>query len=118
MWLMYRARASKARLTEDEQRWMGRLLWEVGTRLVGQHSNRELDMGLRLQMLGSELTQHVPSREDSIARWVELGRWEVAVKQAAYHRWPLASLQEESQEPRARNERVWMQAFAGQGSLP
>jgi hypothetical protein len=116
--LMYRAKASKAHLTEDEQRWMGRLLWEVGTRLCGQRSDRELDMGLRLQMFGSELTQHVPTREDCIARWGELGRWEDAVKQAAYHRWPLASLQEESQEPRARNEHVWMQAFAGQGALP
>jgi hypothetical protein len=69
-------------------------------------------------MLGSELTQHVPTREDCIARWVELGRWEDAVKQAAYQRWPLVSLQEESHEPRARDERVWMQAFTGQGSLP
>jgi hypothetical protein len=116
--LMHRARASKAHLTEDEQRWMGRLLWEVGARLREQHSDQELDMGLRLQMFGSELTQHVPSREACIALWGELGRWEDALKQAAYDRWPLASLQEESCEPRARNEHVWLRAFAGQGALP
>jgi hypothetical protein len=117
-WLVLRARASKAHLTEDEQRWMGRLLWEVGARLREQRSDRELDMGLRLQMFGSELTQHVPSREACIAAWGELGRWEDALKQAAYYRWPLVSLQEESCEPRARNEHLWLRAFAGQGELP
>jgi hypothetical protein len=103
---------------EDEQRWMGRLLWEVGSRLFDQCSDREMDMGLRLQMFGSELTQHVPTRERCIALWVELGRWEDALKQAAYYRWPLASLQDESYAPRARNEQVWMKAFAGQEVLP
>jgi hypothetical protein len=117
-WLVQRARASKAHLSEDEQRWMGRLLWEVGARLGEQRSDRALDMGLRLQMFGSELTQHVPTRETAIALWVELGKWEEALKQSAYARWPLASLQEESCEPRARDEQLWMKAFAGLGELP
>jgi hypothetical protein len=117
-WLVHRARASKAHLSEDEQRWMGRLLWQVGARLGEQRSDRALDMGLRLQMFGSELTQHVPTRETCIALWVELGRWEEALKQSAYYRWPLASLQEASCEPRARDEQRWMKAFAGLGELP
>jgi hypothetical protein len=49
---------------------------------------------------------------------MELGQWEDAVKQAAFYRWPLASLQEESCAPRARDERLWMKAFAGRGELP
>ncbi|PTL79551.1 hypothetical protein DAT35_32570 [Vitiosangium sp. GDMCC 1.1324] len=118
MWLMQRAKASQELLSEDERRWMGRLLWDMGTRLRQQPSDLELDMGLRLQMRGSELTEHVPSKETSIAAWMELGRWEDAVKMAAFKRWPLASLQEESCEPRARNELVWMQAFAGKNELP
>ncbi|ATB39333.1 hypothetical protein CYFUS_004777 [Cystobacter fuscus] len=117
-WLLRRARASRARLIEDEQRWMGRLLWEVGACLREQRSRLELEMGLRLQMFGSELTGHSATREESIDLWVELGKWEEALKQAAFYRWPLAPLQEESCEPRARNEHVWMQAFAGKGKLP
>jgi hypothetical protein len=53
-----------------------------------------------------------------IGLWVELGQWEEAVKQSAYNRWPLASLQEESCEPRARDEHAWLRAFAGKGELP
>jgi hypothetical protein len=117
-WLLQRARASKAHLTDDEQRWMGRLLWEVGARLREQRSHLELEMGLRLQMFGSELMQHPPSRDDCIAMWGQLGQWEEAVKQAAYDRWPLAPLREESCAPRARNEHAWLQAFAGRGELP
>ncbi|MGZ3457086.1 MAG: hypothetical protein ACXU86_01135, partial [Archangium sp.] len=59
-----------------------------------------------------------PSRVECLGMWVELGRWEDAVKQAAYDRWPLASLQEEACEARARNEHVWMKAFAGKNELP
>ncbi|WNG46898.1 hypothetical protein F0U60_24295 [Archangium minus] len=117
-WLIQRARASKAHLSEDEQRWMGRLLWEVGARLYEQRSAVEMDMGLRLQVFGSELTQHVPTRERCIAAWVELGRWEDGLKQAGFYRWPLLSLQEESCESRIRDERAWMKAFAGTGELP
>lgn len=117
-WLLLRARASKAHLNEDEQRWLGRLLWDAGARLREQRSDWELDMGLRLQINGSELTQHGPSRDQSIAAWMELGRWEDAVKQAALYRWPLASLQEECCEPRARDELVWMKAFADANALP
>ncbi|WP_257458370.1 hypothetical protein [Archangium lipolyticum] len=117
-WLVQRANASKTHLSEDEQRWLGRLLWDVGARLREQRSDLELDMGLRLQMRGSELTGHTPSREQCIAAWLELGKWEEALKQAAYYRWPLASLQEESCAPRARDEQAWMQAFAGKGELP
>ncbi|HYO51228.1 hypothetical protein [Archangium sp.] len=117
-WVVQRARASKAHLSEDDQRWMGRLLWEVGARLREQRSRMELERGLLTQIFGSELTGHSPTRMDSIGMWVELGRWEEALKQAAYYRWPLASLQEESCEPRARDEHVWLQAFAGKLTLP
>ncbi|WP_146210172.1 hypothetical protein [Vitiosangium sp. GDMCC 1.1324] len=117
-WLLQRARVSKAHLSEDEQRWLGRLLWEVGARLREQRSRLELELGLQLQMFGSELTGHSPTRVDSIGMWGELGTWEDALKRAAFYRWPLAPLQEESCVLRARNEHVWMQAFAGKGELP
>lgn len=117
-WLLERARASKAHLNEDEQRWLGRLLWDTGARLRGQRSDRELDMGLRLQKNGAELMQHSQGWHQSLAAWVELGRWEDAVKQAALYRWPLASLQEECCEPRARDEPAWLKAFADANVLP
>jgi hypothetical protein len=94
------------------------LLYAVGARLREQPSRLELEMGLRLQMSGSELMQHVPTREECIAAWVQLGHWEDAVKKAAYDRWPLAPLREESCAHRARNELAWMQAFADKGELP
>jgi hypothetical protein len=117
-WLMLRAKASKAHLSGTDPQWLGKLLWEVGARLREQGSNLEMDMGLRLQVFGSELTGHGTTREQSIGAWMELGQWEDAVKQAAFYRWPLASLQEESCAPRARDERLWMKAFAGRGELP
>lgn len=116
--LLRLARDSAAHLSEDERRWMGRLLWEAGTRLREQRSRLELETGLKLQMYGSELTGHSPTRMDSIGLWVELGQWEEALKRAAWYRWPLASLQEESCEPRARDEHAWLKAFAGKGGLP
>jgi len=117
-WLLERARASKTHLSEDELRWLGRLLYQVGARLREHPSRLELEMGLRLQMSGSELTQHVPTREECIAAWIQLGNWEDALKKAAYDRWPIAPLREESCPHRARNELAWMQAFAGTGELP
>jgi hypothetical protein len=117
-WLMRRAKASKAHLSGTDPQWMGKLLWEVGARLREQGSNLEMDMGLKLQVFGSELTGHGTTREQSIGAWMELGQWEDALKQCAFYRWPLASLQEESCAPRARDERVWMKAFAGRGELP
>jgi hypothetical protein len=116
--LLRRAHASKAHLDEDAQRFMGRLLWEVGARLREQRSHQELDVGLRLQIFGSELTGHGPTRMDCLAMWVDLGHWEKALERAAYNRWPLAAMQEESCEPRARDEHVWMKAFAGKNALP
>ncbi|HSP77903.1 MAG TPA: hypothetical protein VLQ93_05215, partial [Myxococcaceae bacterium] len=116
--LLRRGHASKAHLTEDEQRWMGRLLWEVGARLREQRSHLELDLGLKLQLFGSELTGHSPTRLDCIGMWMELGEWEKALARAGYYRWPLASLHQESYAHRARNEHEWMKAFAGRGELP
>ncbi len=116
--LLLRAHASKAHLDEDARRWMGRLVWEVGARLRAQRSRQELDVGLRLQVFGSELTGHSPTRMDCIAMWVELGRREKALERAAFYRWPLAPLQEESCELRARDEHVWMKAFEGRNELP
>ncbi|WNG61746.1 hypothetical protein F0U59_48810 [Archangium gephyra] len=116
--LQRRARASAAHLNENERRWMGRLLWEVGTRLREQHSRLELERGLLLQVYGSELTGHSPTRMESIDLWVDLGRWEEALKRSGFKRWPLASLHEESCEPRMRDEHIWLKAFAGKNELP
>ncbi len=116
--LQRRARASAPHLHEDERRWMGRLLWEVGARLREQRSRLELERGLLLQVYGSELTGHSPTRMESIDLWVELGRWEEALKRSGFKRWPLASLHEECCELRARDEHTWLQAFAGRSALP
>jgi hypothetical protein len=77
-----------------------------------------VDLGLRLQMAGSELSRYVPDKEESVDRWVELGFWKKAVARAGCYRWPLPSLQEEFYAARARGEDTWMQAFAGVGALP
>jgi hypothetical protein len=116
--LLERGLASKAHLPEEERRWMGRLLWEVGTRLCTQRSDAELTLGVKLQMYGSEQSLHGPSRDSSISLWVELGHWEKAVERSGVYRWPLASLQEEACEVRARDELAWLHAFAGKGPLP
>jgi hypothetical protein len=116
--LLARAQASKDQLSDDEQRWLGQLLWEFGTRIRKERSHPELDLGIRLQMAGSELSRYVPDKEASVDRWVELGFWEKAVARAGCYRWPLPSLQEDFYAARARGEDTWMQAFAGVGALP
>ena len=116
--LQRRARASAAHLNENERRWMGRLLWEVGARLREQHSRLELERALLLQVYGSELTGHSPTRMESIDLWVELGRWEEALKRSGFKRWPLASLHEESCVLRIHDEHTWLKAFAGKNALP
>lgn len=116
--LLRRVQASRATLSDDDQRWMGRLLWEVGTRLRQQRSQTELDQGIRLQLISSELTRYVPNKEEAVNRWVELGIWEKAVRRAGCYRWPLPSLQEEFFAARARDEQAWMTAFTGVGELP
>lgn len=116
--LHQRAEATKAQLSENDQRWMGRMLWDIGARLREQRSHLELDRGLRLQMFSSEQTHHVPDMEKAVRHWGELGIWEQAIARAACYRWPIPSLQEELYAARARDEATLMTAFAGVGELP
>lgn len=116
--LHQRAEATQAHLSEDDQRWMGRMLWDVGARLREQRSHLEMDQGLRLQLFSSELTHHVPDMEKAVNLWVELGIWKEAVQKAACYRWPLPSLQDGFYTARTRDEAAWMTAFAGVGELP
>lgn len=116
--LHQRADVTKTHLSEDEQRWMGRMLWDIGARLREQRSRLEMSRGMRLQNFSAELTHHVPDMEKAVNRWVELGIWEEAVQKAACYRWPLPSLQDECYAARARDEATWMTAFAGVGELP
>ncbi len=116
--LHQRADVTKTHLSEDEQRWMGRMLWDVGARLREQRSRLEMSRGMRLQNFSSELTHHVPDMEKAVNRWVELGVWEEAVQKAACYRWPIPSLQDEFYAARARDEAAWMTTFAGVGELP
>ncbi|QSQ24031.1 hypothetical protein JY651_03365 [Pyxidicoccus parkwayensis] len=116
--LHQRAEATKTQLSENDQRWMGRMLWDIGARQREQHSLLEMSQGMRLQNFSSELTHHVPDMEKAVNRWVELGIWDEAVQKAACYRWPLPSLQEEAYAARARDEATWMTAFAGVGELP
>jgi hypothetical protein len=116
--LLERVQASRDPLSDDDQRWMGRLLWELGSRLRQQRSHSEMDLGLRMQLTSSELTRFVPNKEEAVNRWVELGIWEKAVRRAGCYRWPLPSLQEEFSAVKASDEQAWMTAFAGVGALP
>ncbi|NMO15516.1 hypothetical protein HPC49_25600 [Pyxidicoccus fallax] len=118
MKLVRRAQASKDQLTDDEQQWLGRLLWEYGKRVSQERSHVELDLGIRLQRVGSELSRHVPDKEEVVDRWMELVSWEQAMARAGCYRWPLPSLQEDFYAARARDEDSWMKAFAGVGTLP
>lgn len=112
IWLLARARASQSVLNDEDRRWLGRLLWTVGARLREQHSLNEVETGLRLQLLGSEWTQHGPSRDDCIDWWGTLGRWQDDLARSGFARWPLAALHEESAASRTRDELAWVRAFA------
>lgn len=117
-WLLGRAQASEPRQTLDEQRFLGRMLWQIGTTLARQRSGMEWREGLRLAIHGARSASHQQSFQQATEEFFQAQDWQEQLTRVALERWPLPSLLEELCGLKARDERALMQAFAGQGELP
>jgi hypothetical protein len=116
--LLKRAAATQEQLSEDARRWLGRMLWRVGSRLTEQSSLLEHTVGASLMASGATSLRHGRNQREAFARQDEMHAAVMTSLRAALDRWPLRSLAEELLESRARSEVTWLRAFAGSASLP
>lgn len=106
--LLRRAEATRERLSEDERRWMGRMLWRIGSRLTETSGYLEYSVGLLLMDVGAEDLRDYCGQDESYSRQDELSASSLASDKAALERWPLPTLREEMEEARARDEVGWL----------
>lgn len=116
--LLWRAAATRERLSEDERRRMGRMLWLIGSRLTEQSSLLEHSVGTSLMASGASSLRHGRNQREAFAREDEAHAAVMTSLRAALDRWPLRSLSEQLLESRARSEVAWLRAFVGKGALP
>jgi hypothetical protein len=116
--LLRRAEATHERLSEDERRWMGRILWRIGSRLTETSSYLEHSVGLLLMDAGADDLRDYCGQEEAYSRQDALGASAVASDKAALERWPLPSLREEMEEARARDEVGWLLSWLERITLP
>lgn len=116
--LLRRAAATRERLSEDERRGMGRMLWRIGSRLTEQSSLLEHTVGTLLMASGAGSLLHGRDQREAFAREDEMHAAVMNSLRAALDRWPLRSLAEQLLESRARSEVTWLRAFMGKGALP
>ncbi|MCY1079674.1 hypothetical protein [Archangium lansingense] len=112
--LLRRAAATRERLSEDERRRMGRMLWRIGSQLTEQSSLLEHTMVAS----GAGSLLHGRNQREAFAREDEMHAAVMTSLRAALDRWPLRSLSEQLLESRARSEVTWLRAFVGKGALP
>ncbi|MFL5355314.1 tetratricopeptide repeat protein [Archangium sp.] len=115
--LLRRANATREKLSEDERRWMGRMLWRIGSRLTETSSYLEHSVGLLLMDFGADDLRDSCGQAEASIRQDELSASAIALDKAAPGRWPLPSLQEELEEARARDERAWLLFWLGKPTL-
>lgn len=116
--LLRRAEATGEQLSEDERRWMGRMLWRIGTRLTESSSYLEHTVGLLLMESGAEDLNDRCGESEASARQDELSASVMASYKAALDRWPLPSLRREMEDARARHEVDWLRMWLGKTTLP
>lgn len=116
--LLRRANTTREQLSEDERRWMGRMLWRIGSRLTETSSYLEHSVGLLLMDSGADDLRDHCGQSEASTRQDELSASAVALDKAAPGRWPLPSLRDELEEARARDERVWLLSWLGKPTLP
>jgi hypothetical protein len=110
--------AQAERLSEDERRRMGRMLWLIGSRLTEQSSLLEHTVGAMLMASGAGSLRHGRDQREAFAREDDMHAAVMTSLRAALGRWPLRSLSEQLLESRARSEVAWLRAFVGKGALP
>lgn len=86
--LLQRAHATREKLSEDDRRWMGRMLWRIGSRLSEHPSYLEHSVGLLLMESGAEGLNDSCGQSEAYTRQDELSASAVATYKASPDRWP------------------------------
>jgi hypothetical protein len=122
--LAKRAEVTRRQLLPGARHRLGRILWNIGSRLSEQSTVMEHLVGLQLMEQGAADLGNEGERE-RVARLLEAARTlRNASDTAALERWPLPSLWEEVAEARARDEWAHRREFTAplarpeRGSLP
>lgn len=111
--LVKRAESTRSQLMPGARHRLGRVLWEMGSRLREQSTVLERMTGLQLMAAGAEDMEDGPERERINGAMSEARAMFHAAAQAALERWPLPSLWDEVAEARARGEWDHIREFAG-----
>jgi hypothetical protein len=116
--LAKRAEVTRRQLMPGARHRLGRILWNIGSRLSEQSTAMEHLVGLQLMEQGAADLGNEAERE-RVARLLEAaGALRSASDTAALERWPLPSLWEEVAEARARDEWAHRREFAAPLALP
>lgn len=114
--LSQRAAATRSQLLPGARQRLGRILWNIGSRVAEQSSLVERVTGLQLMARGSEDMRDDEKRQHADKRMDEVLDAIAAARSAAPERWPLPSLWEELLEEGAHDELGSLQAFVGPGT--
>ena len=105
-------------LSTDDQRWVGRMLWLIGSRLSEQDSLRECRTGAFVQRQGAEILLHGPSLGDAVARQKAIDDTVQLAQRSTLERWPFHTLENEVCLARARHEIELLNVLSGKQLPP
>jgi hypothetical protein len=111
--LVKRAESTRSQLLPGARHRLGRILWNIGSRLSQQSTVLERMTGLQLMWAGAKDMGDDIERERVGGVMSEASAMFNAAAQAALERWPLPALWEEVAEARARGEWDHLREFAG-----
>jgi hypothetical protein len=111
--LARRAESTRSQLLPGARHRLGRILWNIGSRLSQQSTILERMTGLQLMRAGATDMGDDMERERVGSVMSEASAMFTAADQAALERWPLPSLWEEVAEASARGEWDHIREFAG-----
>ena len=111
--LLKRAEATRSQLQPSARHRLGRVLWNIGSRLDQEATALMRMIGLQLMLDGATDLGDEAERERVDKRMAEARALLTAANHAAIERWPLPSLWEEVAEARARDEWAHVRELAG-----
>jgi hypothetical protein len=108
-----RAEVTRGQLLPGSRQRLGRMLWNIGSRLRQDSAVLVSNVGLQLMEEGARDMEDEAESERVAKALKEALATVAAAEQAALERWPLPSLWEEVAEARARDEWAHVRELAG-----
>jgi hypothetical protein len=111
--LAKRAEVTRSQLLPGSRQRLGRILWNIGSRLREDSTVLVSNVGLQLMERGARDIGDEEESKRAANAWEQASDELDAAESAALERWPLPSLWEEVAEARARDEWAHVREFAG-----